>query len=339
MDKCPYCSAETRPGDNFCLNCGHRLVPSTSSAAAPLAHDILDKVEHPAQLILRTDTGEVLQEYSLDKCETSIGRAPTSDIFLSKEKLTSRRHATVSYENGNYSIRDERSANGTCVNGQQLEEMTPRTLQDGDHIGIGEHELVFLAYQSASSGVDIESMPTITLSPSVVADSTYRTREDALLTEAMQPDSRATADVSELARNFKRYEHHLAYFTCAKTPDPATAIDDRDLDLPVPFRLAEIQTDEGKLKTFMNKNLDTYDTYQRRLAAYPDNGLHAFYTARHCFAVRYAQRALGLPARQLLPWPERLQGLLAQVQHPDLQQRVKEDMNLTSSTSNGVLAT
>ena len=31
MDKCPYCSAETRPGDNFCLNCGNRLVPSTSS--------------------------------------------------------------------------------------------------------------------------------------------------------------------------------------------------------------------------------------------------------------------------------------------------------------------
>src|SRR5205085_12296579 len=29
MDKCPYCSAETRPGDNFCLNCGNRLVPST----------------------------------------------------------------------------------------------------------------------------------------------------------------------------------------------------------------------------------------------------------------------------------------------------------------------
>ena len=31
MDKCPYCSAETRPGDNFCLNCGNRLVPSTPS--------------------------------------------------------------------------------------------------------------------------------------------------------------------------------------------------------------------------------------------------------------------------------------------------------------------
>ncbi len=108
--------------------------------------------------------------------------------MLSKDKLTSRRHATVSYENGNYVILDERSANGTFVNGQQLEEMTPRTLQDGDHIGIGEHELLFQAYEPESSGIDIESMPTITVSPSAIADITYRTREDELLTAASGDD-------------------------------------------------------------------------------------------------------------------------------------------------------
>ncbi len=250
MDKCPYCNAETRPGDNFCLNCGNRLVPSTpspqqaqptfgdatipasedwvppvpetsspkgnewqedenqmtiantnleppaspidtsaaSSSAAPVAQAVMEKVENPAHLILRTDTGEVLQEYSLEKAETSIGRAPTSDILLSKDKLTSRRHATVKYENGNYVIQDERSANGTFVNGQQLEEMVPRTLHDGDHIGIGEHELIFQAYQSASSGVDIESMPTISVSPPAVGDITYRTREDDLLTAEADDD-------------------------------------------------------------------------------------------------------------------------------------------------------
>ena len=31
MDKCPFCGAETRPGDNFCLNCGNRLTPAPSS--------------------------------------------------------------------------------------------------------------------------------------------------------------------------------------------------------------------------------------------------------------------------------------------------------------------
>src|SRR6266478_72348 len=134
MDKCPYCGAETRPGDNFCLNCGNRLQPSTPSSqqaqpvmgdatlradgpdaissAAPVAQATLDKIENPAHLILRADTGEVLQDYTLEKPEISIGRAPNSDVLLSKDKLTSRRHATVTYENGKYILHDERSANG-----------------------------------------------------------------------------------------------------------------------------------------------------------------------------------------------------------------------------------
>ncbi len=218
METCPYCNAETRPGDNFCLNCGHRLLPATpspqgdatlpaqddwmaafqkpqastpnwsdvnaqtvastvmgdtelptigpnalggASAAATVAAPPIDTVPNPARLILRADNGEVLNEYVLDKFETTIGRAPTSNILLSKDKLTSRRHATVRYENGNYVLYDERSANGTFVNGQQLED-GPRVLQDGDHVGIGEHELIFRS--SASPNVDIEKVDTIAVS-------------------------------------------------------------------------------------------------------------------------------------------------------------------------------
>lgn len=244
MDKCPYCNAETRPGDNFCLNCGNRLLTSTPSpqqaqpplgdatlpasdewssanaggaapasspgwgnadmktaantsfepptlraeASAPTAQATIDKIENPANLVLRSDSGEVVQEYPLDKFEMTIGRAPGSDILLSKDKLTSRRHATIRYENGEYVLRDERSANGTFVNGQQLEEMNPRTLKDNDHVGIGEHELVFHAYQSEASGVDIESMPTITVNSAAAAEMTYRTREDELLTATNNDD-------------------------------------------------------------------------------------------------------------------------------------------------------
>jgi pSer/pThr/pTyr-binding forkhead associated (FHA) protein len=128
-----------------------------------------------------------LQEYPLDKSETSIGRAPTSDILLSKDKLTSRLHATVSYENGNYIVRDEGSANGTKVNGQPVNKYQPYPLQEGDSIGIGEHELIF--QKLPSSSVDDESMPTvIPANPSAVADITYRTREDELLTAASSDD-------------------------------------------------------------------------------------------------------------------------------------------------------
>jgi pSer/pThr/pTyr-binding forkhead associated (FHA) protein len=216
MDKCPYCNAETRPGDNFCLNCGNRLpvagsapqqasngagdatlptdenwVPPTIQAEAN-GHDLaagatvpadsplaVAVIENPAHLTLRTDSGETLQEFTLDKLEYAIGRAPSSDILLSKDKLTSRRHATIHYENGVYFLSDERSANGTFVNGQQLEEKTPYKLQNDDRVAIGEYEMIFHA--SAANQVDIESLPTMVVS---FGNETYATHEDPQNTAA-----------------------------------------------------------------------------------------------------------------------------------------------------------
>ncbi|MBE3565087.1 MAG: FHA domain-containing protein [Thermogemmatispora sp.] len=148
------------------------------------------KINNPARFILKSESGEVIQEYTLDKEEITIGRAPTSDILLSKDKLTSRRHATVRYENGQYILRDERSANGTFVNGQQLEELVPYTLKDGDHIGIGEHELIFQA-----PAVSVDELPTISIQP---GEMTYRTREDSSLT-ASSMDQFVTRTEGELS--------------------------------------------------------------------------------------------------------------------------------------------
>jgi pSer/pThr/pTyr-binding forkhead associated (FHA) protein len=232
--KCPYCGAETRPGDNYCLNCGNPLLPATPSSApqqgqpalgdatvaapsdwassvpaeapqaggwgdiggatiaagdalelatqpadyaAPTAQATIDRIEQPARFILRSDDGEIVQEYPLDKAEIRIGRAPDSDILLSKDKLTSRRHATVHYENNQYILQDERSANGTFINGQQIEEMVPQVLHDGDHVGIGEHELIFRTFDSPAE--NIESLNTVAVPFNAMpAENTYRTYQD-----------------------------------------------------------------------------------------------------------------------------------------------------------------
>ncbi len=243
MDKCPFCGAETRPGDNFCLNCGNRLLSGTPAPApvqssiagdvtvatpppggewvgtvpaaspvsswsdasaptlaasseqptyradpsAPTVQSSSSKIEQPARFVLRADNGDVLQEYALDKAEISIGRAPNSDILLSKDKLTSRRHATVRYENSRYLLSDERSANGTFVNGQQIEEVIPRLLQDGDHVGIGEHELIFRLFNSPNTS-DVEDLPTVAVKYDPSAEMTFRTREDELATVATNDD-------------------------------------------------------------------------------------------------------------------------------------------------------
>lgn len=227
---CPHCGAEVRPGDNYCLNCGNRLPPSSTpspqnktgtfptipapwlspdklnlpppwlsgsndvwskpvgatisadqeneatvlpSLSAQASQKVMGRVEKPAHLLLRAENGEILQIYALDKLEMSIGRAPISDILLVKDKLASRRHATILYKDGQYSISDERSANGTFVNGEQLEEITPRVLKDRDSISIGVYELTFIAY----SETRIDDLPTILISEGF-AESTLHTIND-----------------------------------------------------------------------------------------------------------------------------------------------------------------
>jgi pSer/pThr/pTyr-binding forkhead associated (FHA) protein len=245
---CPYCGAETRPGDNFCLNCGNRLTPSSQPQAQPVvgestlpaqddwAPSVQDQgsipvsssanwsdpaaptiassgieppttfgsnaaqtvgqasstasatIDRPAKFILHADNGDVLQEYLLEKSEISIGRAPNSDILLSKDKLTSRRHATVNFENGKYILHDEHSANGTFVNGQQLDDLATLELHDGDHVGIGEHELIFRGFSSSASASalsdNVSDMPTMAVPFNPDQELTYRTQEDELVTAA-----------------------------------------------------------------------------------------------------------------------------------------------------------
>jgi pSer/pThr/pTyr-binding forkhead associated (FHA) protein len=135
----------------------------------------IDRVENPGRLILRSEDGTVVKEYVLDKLDMSIGRLAGSDILLPKDKLASRRHASIHYENGNYVVRDEGSSNGTFVNGQQLEENGSQVLKDRDRLGIGEHELIFRAY--GSTGADVEDLPTISV-PYDAGELTYQTRVD-----------------------------------------------------------------------------------------------------------------------------------------------------------------
>lgn len=128
----------------------------------------------------------------------------------------------------------------------------------------------------------------------------------------------------QLSENFKQYEKHLTDEIAGGKPN--RAIEDPDLELPILYRLAQIQIDTLKVETFVSKNLAAYQRYESRFLSSPHNALHAYYACRHCFAVRYGQRALGLPPEKILSWLEPLQQLLSQVQYPDLKQLVEENM-------------
>ncbi len=112
------------------------------------------KIDQPARFVIRAPNGDILQDYLLEKPDIVIGRVPESDISFPEDRLISRMHATVHYEDGHYVLRDEGSANGTLVNNQPLVKMTDWTLRNDDEVLIGDHTLTFKAFTPISSGIE-----------------------------------------------------------------------------------------------------------------------------------------------------------------------------------------
>ncbi|MDO5041266.1 MAG: FHA domain-containing protein [Peptoniphilus sp.] len=72
---------------------------------------------------------------------TTIGRSIRSDIAI-KDKFVSKNHLVIKEENGVYFIEDLNSANGTFLNGDELNEIVE--LRDGDKIGVGFIQFIFV---------------------------------------------------------------------------------------------------------------------------------------------------------------------------------------------------
>ena len=72
--------------------------------------------------------------YELDGDEILIGRHPDCGVQL-ESNAVSRRHARVFVHDGRYAIEDLGSGNGTSVNGQRIECVTPLNSQDRIKLG------------------------------------------------------------------------------------------------------------------------------------------------------------------------------------------------------------
>ena len=77
--------------------------------------------------------------YLLDEDEITVGRDPRADILLD-DSTVSRQHAVFRRVNGQYSVIDAGSLNGTYVNRQRVDQAV---LKNGDEIMIGKFRLVF----------------------------------------------------------------------------------------------------------------------------------------------------------------------------------------------------
>jgi serine/threonine protein kinase len=129
--------------------------PIKDAFAAHLDEDVSapqnEEMPLQASILITSPYNQTPQEVMLDKDETTLGRAGSSNILLDQDTLTSRHHALLQHIGNHYEIHDLRSSNGILVNKQKIPVETGFALKDGDYINIGEYELLFCLKQSRES--------------------------------------------------------------------------------------------------------------------------------------------------------------------------------------------
>ncbi len=122
-------SKNRTPATRFCF--GYPLL-------APPLPDSSDSLMKAIATVVRGSASE--KKYELDASQPiRIGRGNGCQIYLT-DPLSSRTHAIISYEDGNWVASDADSRNGTLVNDKRI---TQIELVDGDRIQIGSTELLF----------------------------------------------------------------------------------------------------------------------------------------------------------------------------------------------------
>jgi pSer/pThr/pTyr-binding forkhead associated (FHA) protein len=110
--------------------CLDESVRSQASSQAPTEPGRYIEVQGPHEALL----------IALKEGVTHVGRGLAADLHLD-ENSVSRRHATLVNRPGGVRVLDERSSNGTLVNGRRI---TQADLHDGDVLAIGRVQLRYL---------------------------------------------------------------------------------------------------------------------------------------------------------------------------------------------------
>lgn len=103
-----------------------------------------------AKLVVSLD-GMVEGHFFLDKERFTMGRTPTSDIFLDHPGV-SNLHAVIVTMSNDHVLEDLSSTNGTVVNGEKI---TKHILQNNDVIELGMYQLKYIN-QRATSDMDFD---------------------------------------------------------------------------------------------------------------------------------------------------------------------------------------
>jgi len=144
MDRCCSCGTEVKTQKGACPSCGALLDAGTQQFPTVMGGEPEIAVEAgtPSGPMLVVQKGpEVGERFALDRVELTLGRDPSSDIFLN-DVTVSRRHAVITTSVQETTVRDTGSLNGTYVNGVRVDEAA---LGHCDTVQIGRFQMVFLS--------------------------------------------------------------------------------------------------------------------------------------------------------------------------------------------------
>jgi hypothetical protein len=148
---CNLCAHRNPPGSVFCSLCGSPLdhtdehtaniprVPGADPADAT-GEIALDRTpEVSAVLMVRGGEQDGLR-FALSDTRTTLGRYVDNDISLD-DITVSRHQALLEKTPAGYLLSDQRSRNGTYVNGELISQ---KLLEHGDEIQVGKFHFLFL---------------------------------------------------------------------------------------------------------------------------------------------------------------------------------------------------
>jgi pSer/pThr/pTyr-binding forkhead associated (FHA) protein len=91
---------------------------------------------------------------SMNRTVVRIGRDTRNEIFIDRDTVSSL-HAVIEYRSGSFFLEDQRSRNGTALNGQPIAPGSPHRLKSGDGIAFHTHVFKFILPKVVPAGETI----------------------------------------------------------------------------------------------------------------------------------------------------------------------------------------
>ena len=130
----PAAAPEPQIDPNICPFCGQRKDQTSGACGCTVSSAPAATLSSGPRLI--GIAGPYLGKiFELNADAIIVGREASNPVALTEDSTTSRRHALILRQSGQFTIQDEGSSNGTLVNGVKI--MEPKAISAGDEIQIG----------------------------------------------------------------------------------------------------------------------------------------------------------------------------------------------------------